>query len=477
MNAVNIVAAPGFSRLAEKVEKDFAQNFGSTLETMPRIAIGKSTDAGHRISRTMMQSGVYLDYGKKNGNTFAPGAAMIDALRVEQPKEAQAYINRTMDSLLQAGLKEDEALDRIAGTVKQMMGFDPATGQYVRTAGIANVTDSMISSSQFPFWDIGYYTRIFRQPLVSNYAKSMVSLESPGNPWCDAIAVYRRVFEGFGKISQVAQGLVEATASSPVSSNTNLIMQAVINLAIDYESSIEANLRAGQPGNFLSASEFSDNERYADLMLERLHNVLIYFGNDETGTEGLQDIAGETVYGGTPLNTIVNGASTTKGALIVEEFNGIVQEFLRENRYMPTEIRINCSTYVMKAMMGTSYSQGFMPDSPIKILQGTFNAKNDLGGGGLQTCKWTLVADPLLDPNTPYNTASSDLMFITVPAIKSAWGEDTGLVIAPEVLKRFIVPAFAQRSGTLFTMYKRVAGVIAPIGNTVKCIRGFGYSA
>ena len=477
MNAVNIEAAPGFSKLAEKIEKDLSTNFGATLATMPRVAIGKATDAGHRISRSMMQSGVYLDYGKKSGNVFAPGAAMVDALRVEAPKEAQAYINRTMDSLIQAGVSEADALDRIANSAKQMMGFDPKTGQYVKTASIAGVTDSMIGNSSFPFWDIGYYNRVFRQPFVQNYAKSMVSLESPGNPWCDAVAVYRRVFEGFGKISQVANGMVEATASSPVSSNTNMLMQAVINLAIDYESSIEANLRAGQPGNFLSASEFSDNERYADLMLDRLHNVLIYFGNDETGTEGLQDIAGETVYAGTPLNTIVNGASTTKGALVVEAFNSILQEFMRENRYMATEIKINCSTYVMKAMMGTTYSQGFMPDAPIKILQGIFNAKNDLGGGGLQTCKWTLIADPLLDPNTPYNAQNSDLMFITVPSIKSAFGEETGLVIAPEVLKRFIVPTFAQRSGTLFTMYKRVAGAIAPIGNTVKCIRGFGYSA
>ena len=472
----NIVAASGFGGLAEKFEKDISTNFGATIESMPRISIGKATDAGHRISRSMMQSGVYLDYGKKAGNVFAPGAAVPDAMRVEAPQAAQAYANRMMDSLLDKGITEDEAKRRVASGLVDLMGFDPKTGQYVRSAAVAAMKDSMISSSTFPYWDIGYFTKIFRQPLVQNYAKSMVSLESPGNPWVDAIAVYRRVFEGFGKISQVAQGSVEATHSSPVSSNTNMIMQAVINLAVDYESSLEATLKASMPGNFLSASEFSDNERYADLMLDRLHNVLIYFGNDETGTEGLQDIAGETVYGGTPLNTIVNGASTQKGALIVEAFNGIIQEFLRENRYMPNEIRINCSTYVMKAMMGTTYSQGFMPDAPIKVLQGNFNAKNDLGGGGLQTCKWTLVADPLLDPNTPYNTANSDLMFITVPSISSAWGQESGLVIAPEVLKRFIVPAFAQRSGTLYTMYKRVAGIIAPIGNTVKCIRGFGYS-
>lgn len=476
MNTAHIDASSGFSDLAGKVEKDFSENFGATLESIPRISIGMAKDAGHRMSRTLMQSGVYLDYGKRNGNVFAPGAAMADAMRVEAPKEAQAYINRMMDSLIGAGVTEADALDRVAGNVRDMLGFDPKTGQYVRTAGIANVTDSMISSSAFPYWDIGYYTRIFRQPLVQSFAKRLVSLESPGNPWADAVAVYRRVFEGAGRISQVANGTVEATANSVVSSNTNLIMQNVVNMSIDYESSVEGQLRSSQPGNFLSASEFADNEKYADLMLDRLHNVLIYFGSTEAGVDGLVDVAGETAYTGTPFNTIVNGTSTTKGALIVEEFNNLVQEYMRENRYMGSEVVIACSTYVMKAMMCTTYSQGYNPDSPLKVLQGTFNARQDLGDGGLQSCKWTLIADPLLDPDTPYNNKHSDLMFLVTPSIKSAWGEEKGIVIAPEILKRYIVPTLPQRSGTLYTMYKRVAGVIAPLGNSVKCYRGVGYS-
>ena len=154
--------------------------------------------------------------------------------------------------------------------------------------------------------------------------------------------------------------------------------------------------------------------------------------------------------------------------------NNVIGEFLRENFYLPRKLKINCSTYVMKAMLNTTYSDEFNPDSPMQTISGRFDTKNSVGGG-LQTCEWTLVADPMLDPETPFNTDTSDLFIMTVPEADSAMGEQQGLVIAPEPLKQFIVPPMYQRGGFLYTMIKRVGGVLAPIEGTVKVIRGFGY--
>ena len=50
------------------------------------------------------------------------------------------------------------------------------------------------------------------------------------------------------------------------------------------------------------------------------------------------------------------------------------------------------------------------------------------------------------------------------------------LVIHPELLKSYVVPALWQRTGVLYTMYKRIGGVIAPVEGTVKVITGFGYA-
>ena len=77
----------------------------------------------------------------------------------------------------------------------------------------------------------------------------------------------------------------------------------------------------------------------------------------------------------------------------------------------------------------------------------------------------------------PFNPNNYDYFVITVPSIKDAMGEQDSLIIHPELLKSYIVPAMWQRQGMLYTMYKRIGGVIAPIEGTVKVIAGFGYSS
>jgi hypothetical protein len=361
------------------------------------------------------------------------------------------------------------------------MHFDSKAGQYVITPTINGVpgatADSLLSGTAIPFWNIGYLTKIFKQPFTQSFAKNLVSVEGFGNPWCDAVAVFKESFEGFGRISNVARGTVEQNNSNPVSNEMGQIMTDIVNLAVDYESSIEEQMRAGgQVGNFLTPYAMGDREKYANMVLERMHDALILFGNAETGTDGLLDVAtgGVVAYTGTPFDEIVSSAiETTKGSKIVEALNGIVNEFLRENLYMPTEIRINVSTYVMKALTATTYSQGYNPDSPMQVIQGRFDAQNSIGGG-LQSCKWTLVADPMLDPLTPFNPNAYDLFVITVPSVRSALEDQHGLVISPEVLKQFIIPPLYQRGGLLYTMYKRVGGIIAPVANTVRVYSGVG---
>jgi hypothetical protein len=55
-------------------------------------------------------------------------------------------------------------------------------------------------------------------------------------------------------------------------------------------------------------------------------------------------------------------------------------------------------------------------------------------------------------------------------------GTQDSLIIHPQLLDNYIVPALWQRSGLLYTSYKRVGGVIAPVEGTVKVLRGFGFS-
>lgn len=474
-----INASTGFQKFASKIETDLDRRFPNILGRIEGISIGRNKDSSvgqsgsFKLGPMLQKSGIFV----ATDSVVKPYVANQTraAVRIESPEPVMKYI--------QDSLASGKTEDAIKKEMDSAMYFDPKTMQYVIVPSVKGVpglnVDSLIGATALPYWNVGYLARIFKQPFVQSYAKNLVSVEGFGNPWCDAVAVFKESFEGFGRISNTARGNVEQNASNPVSNEMGQIMTDVINLAVDYESSIEEQMRAGgQPGNFLSPYAMGDRERYANMVLERMHDALILFGNAETGTEGLLDVAtgGVVAYTGTPFNEIVDSlVETTKGSKIVEALNAIIHEFLRENAYMPTDLRINVSTYVMKAMTATTYSQGYNPSSPMEIIKGRFDGAKSVGGG-LQSCSWTMVADPMLDPNTPFNPNNYDLMIITVPSVKSALEDQHGLVISPEVLKQFIVPPLYQRGGLLYTMYKRVGGIIAPVENTVRVYSGVGYA-
>ena len=475
-------SAFGKGRFVERMEKDLSNRFPSTMKNIQRISIGKNKDstagsagAFKMSSPAIQQSGIYMAHDSKIRSYVAN--MQKGGLVIESPPEVVRHIQDSMEGFLAKGMNEETALSRVKDSVQTYMHFDKATGNYVVTPVVPKINDSLLSGTAIPYWNIGYLNKIFKQPFATSYAKNLVSVEGFGNPWCDAVAVFKESFEGFGRISNVARGSLEGNNSNPITNEMGQIMSDIVNIAIDYETSIEENMRSKQAGNFLGAVGIADREKYGAMVMDRMQDALIIFGNAEAGVDGLIDVAtgGEVAYIGTPFNDIVvNPAVTNKGAVIIEAMNELIGEFLRENLYMATELRINCSTYVMKAMTMTTYSQGFNPASPMQVISGNFDGQQKLGGG-VQSCKWTLVADPMLDPNTPFNPEDTDLFIITVPSVKSALEDQTGLVISPEVLSQYIVPPMYQRGGMLYTMYKRVGGIIAPVVNTVRVWRGVGY--
>lgn len=473
MSHFNVAA--GFSDFAGKVEKDLQSRFPNIAKSLDSISIGRNIDpsnggiASFKISPTVQKVGMYASCDSRIASYVANPIKPL--FRIESPEPVLKYIK---DSKL-SGKSEDAIKKEMDTNIR----FDIKTGQYVVTPVIKGVsTDALIPGTALSPWNVGYLNKVFKQPFTQSFAKHLVSVEGFGNAWCDAVAVFKESFEGFGRISSVGRGSIEANASSPVSSEMGQIMTDIVNIAVDYESSIEEQLRgSAQPGNFLSPMANGDRERYANMVLERIHDALILFGNTETNTDGLLDVAtgGVVAYTGTPLNEIVEGVSTSKGSLIVEGINSLIAEFLRENLYMAKEIKISCSTYVMKAMTSTTYSQQYNPATPMEVIRGRFDASKGVGGG-VQSIGWSMVADPMLDPNTPFNPNNYDLFIITVPSVASAMDDQHGLVISPEPLKQFIVPPMYQRSGYLYTMYKRVGGIIAPIVNTVRVWSGVGYA-
>lgn len=471
------------TKLKRAMENDILNRFPTISQHISAINIDKN-----HMSADIRGAGLYIqkDSAICNKEALPRGAIRQDAIRMELSDATKAYIDKQMDSLIQSGMSEADAHKKVQDSLEPCMGYDVKTGQYVVSARspaevIAN-KDSLLEQTSIPMWNIGWLTKIIKQPFATSHAKNLVSVESFNNPWADVIGLFKESFEGYGKLSNVARGNFKQNNSNPVTNEASQIVDEVVNISVDYESDVMEDIKAKQAGNFVTGQIKADREKYAKMVLDRMQDALIYFGSDEAGIDGLTDVTTPVAYTGTPLYDIFTSAtSTTRGSDIVRAMNKVIGDFLRANHYMAREVQINVSEYVFQALTQTVYSDVYNPDSPIKILTDTFKGRNELDGGLVQV-KYTIISDTMLNPSVtggeqnPFNPNHYDYMFISVPKIKDAMGEQDSLIIHPELLSSYIVPALWQRTGILYTMYKRIGGVIAPVEGTVAVYTGFGYA-
>lgn len=467
-----------YDGLIAKMENEVVGRFPAISKHINAIHIDNSKMSP--MSADIKSAGLFcaVDSNKCTKEALPAGFQPTDAVVMKISDSAKAYIDRSMDSFIKSGMDEATAKKKVQDSLIPMMGYDPAKKQYIMTAiapsADGKVHDSLLEQTSIPMWNIGWLTRIIKQPFATSHAKNLVSVESFGNAWADVIGLFKESFEGYGKLSTTAKGNVKQNNSNPVTNEASQIVDEVFNISVEYESDVMEDIKAKQTGNFVTGQIKADREKYAMMVLDRMQDALIYYGSKEAGIDGLIDVATVEVYTGTPLYDILMGASTTAGSDIVKAMNRLISNFLRENHYMAQELKINVSEYVFQALTQTVYSDVYNPDSPLKILSGNFKGRNELDGGLVQ-CKYTIVSDTMCNPNTPFNPSNYDMCFMTVPKITDALtGTQDSLIIHPELLKSYMVPALWQRTGLLYTMYKRIGGVIAPIEGTVKVVQGLG---
>ena len=467
-----------YEGLIAKMENEVVDRFPAISKHITAIHIDNSRMSP--MSADIKSAGLFcaVDSNKCTKEALPTGFQPTDAVVMKISDSAKAYIDRSMDSFIKSGMDEATAKKKVQDSLIPMMGYDPVKKQYIMTAiapsADGKVHDSLLEQTSIPMWNIGWLTRIIKQPFATSHAKNLVSVESFGNAWADVIGLFKESFEGYGKLSTTAKGNVKQNNSNPVTNEASQIVDEVFNISVEYESDVMEDIKAKQTGNFVTGQIKADREKYAMMVLDRMQDALIYYGSKEAGIDGLIDVATVEVYTGTPLYDILMGASTTAGSDIVKAMNRLISNFLRENHYMAQELKINVSEYVFQALTQTVYSDVYNPDSPLKILSGNFKGRNELDGGLVQ-CKYTIVSDTMCNPNTPFNPSKYDMCFMTVPKITDALtGAQDSLIIHPELLKSYMVPALWQRTGLLYTMYKRIGGVIAPIEGTVKVVQGLG---
>ena len=477
-----------YTKLKTAMENDILNRLPAISKHIHEIHI----DSDH-ISGDIRSAGIGISMDSRvcNKEALPLGVEPQKAIRYGDISDAtKKYIDTQMDSLMKSGMSEADAHKKVQDSLEPVMGFDPATRQYVISARapqkdsviIGANKDSLLEQTSIPMWNIGWLTKIIKQPFATSHAKNLVSVESFNNPWADVIGLFKESFEGYGKLSNTARGNFKQNNSNPVTNEASQIVDQVFNISVDYESDTMEDIKAKQAGNFVTSQVKADREKYAMMVLDRMQDALIYYGSDEAGIDGLADVASVVSYTGTPLYDIFTSTtSTTRGSDIVRAMQTVIGDFLRENHYMARKVRINVSEYVFQALTQTVYSDVYNPSSPLKIIKDNFNVRNELNGG-LISVEYEIVSDTMLNPSVtggeqnPFNPNHFDYMFISVPTIEDAMGTQDSLVIHPELLKSYVVPALWQRTGILYTMYKRIGGVIAPVEGTVKVIAGFGYA-
>ncbi len=492
-----IEASKPFEAFGKKAESFLGGRFPSITENIGAIHIGRNRDAaagqrgGYRISGDASRNGgQYLEVPDrilpvskiKTGECNAGVETFVS--RVSDSAK-QAILEAKQD-LIEGGIDEIDAEKRVRDSLKFLGFYDPKARRYVAEAMTGRTRDSLLPSLSMPYWDVAYTTKVFKQPFIQGLARNLVDVMGVPNIWADALVMYAETFEGMARISGVAKGNGEFNDSASVRNRFEMLVSEFVNLVVDYETSFHEQIIGSQPGNFLTPMGIGDRERYARLMLEQMSSAMWLFGVPEAGFDGLEQIAGESLYGGTPLETIwADGTNVTKGAdavIALQQMIGDMQEALS---FLPSSVRMNVSPTVYKVLKWTMQSNVYSARSPLQILKSEFKdnemiRSNGFGtgvgfgpdGGGIEELQ--IVSDPFCAAGTPWNTAASDLMFITFPTLKSALDPQEGVVIAPVAIENFVLPSFPQRDGLQRTMLRRLGSIVAPIDGTVKIIRGFG---
>ena len=186
-----------YTKLKTAMENDIVNRFPTIAQHINAINIDNARL--NPLSADIRSAGIGMAMDSKVcGKEALPfGVDPKKAIRTEISDATKAYIDTQMDSLMKAGKTEAEAHKIVQDSLEPVMGFDPATRQYVVGArapknSIAGATnDSLLEQTSIPMWNIGWLTKIIKQPFATSHAKNLVSVESFNNPWADVIGMFK----------------------------------------------------------------------------------------------------------------------------------------------------------------------------------------------------------------------------------------------------------------------------------------------
>ena len=146
-----------YTKLKTAMENDILQRYPTIAKHIDAIHVEKA-----HMSADVRSSGIGIAVSdsKCMKEALPIGVQPQQAIRYEEPSAGtKKYIDKAMDSAIKSGLSQEDAFKKVKDSLISVMGFDPATKQYVisarapeKEAQALGVTDSLLEQTSIQMW-------------------------------------------------------------------------------------------------------------------------------------------------------------------------------------------------------------------------------------------------------------------------------------------------------------------------------------
>lgn len=322
-------------------------------------------------------------------------------------------------------------------------------------------------------WNVGWFQKIFKGPLLYSHATDLVEMESGTEPWAEVMNLNLADYVGFATLES-SGGLANNVAPN-VNVQAGLMVSPVVHMAASYDLSIEELKRAEQSGSPFGQQLVTLKQKYADYVLHMLTSYLIYFGNSATETVGLLNVPSSiTSYTGSSMNGIFLNNTTNPGAAMLTGLQSIIIPFL-DALYNKAETLVIAMSPVCYNRLTAPYSTTYNPTAALKaMIENLIAGKKEDGS----VPNVEIVVDPLLSASTVFNAQTYDYLLLIAPRMRTGpAGEVQPMVMFGAPLMEFVYPTIPGSYDTQYKFLRRVAGVFAPVQAAVAAYSGFGIKS
>lgn len=454
------LAKNGFDPVSDHVEFTLAPS-------IPKLIGDKAYQIdAHAPDFPLAVDKLYL--GQKLGAT----KAVMDAIKKDPKSARMRYVwNRKTGKL-------DVIMDAKVGP--KLVG--DSTG-YVRDGFVKDAPINLVNAQLFAPANMGWLTKPFYQVLAYSKALLAVSVEPGNNPFASALNLPLISFgggfatlNGAGAFNNVDTFDVDAQADAL--SNTVLNFEATYRLTVEEKARQEYGDVAPFGGQVLSAKI-----KYASWVMDMFRDVLIWYGNTATGTNGIINSVPVTAWASSgfgaalSLNNITRNNTTNPGAVAYLQFAQAVVAFLTASQNKPTEIKIFVSPLAYNLLGSMPYSTTLNPASALQTLVDNFIA----GPGPTDnTPKIEIIPEPLISATVNgvvniWNANTFDYMVILAPTIPGGIpDEPQKTIICGIPLQKYMYPAMPGTYQIQYKMLTRYAGLYVPYTPIIAVYSGFG---